>query len=845
MGAGFIRRYVSDPGLPTILEIEGVVIIDREPPEQTTGQGSGAVCLVAEFEDGPYGQPLELFSGLDFLQTFGSFGYSYDGVNAQNPCARSRNADAAITPEYWNGNGFIALSQKKFARLFCVRADTSVGAVSFTRLPSLSGNGNYSWALANGDTLIIFKTPTDIDTATFSGAAAVLTSATATYPTTFAGGESMNVTIDAGTPNQIGPVSIIFQAGDQSHAQVIARINATLGYTAASIASTTTLLTGRVLGNTGNVVVNSVSSGLVTTATGFSAASAAGTGNVGNLAQVSFNEVQSVITTASNVTAVDRDTNGNLRISETSGAELVITGGTAASKFGFPVNAVSREPDGVAFLYSTAGTFPTTFAGGETLTLGIDGQQNVTVVFQSSDTSQALAIARINAAFAKPVASSFTSTITKFVGQSNGGQIRIVAATALVLTALGITLGTTLSVGTLAGVILAGTRVRNSSGVEWVTTQSTAFTSSNSGPYSLRVRPGLDDGSIGSSAPNTVTVVPAPIPGAAFSVFNPLTIAAALIEGAIDAAYQTALDATISMTAVTVDTDLLISARQSNAIRVAGRLNALTASASTPEGRRFIMRPPLSTTTRAMAKSSTAQPGVGTYRAERVWYAFPGAHLVVPQIAALGTAGGAGFTADGGIDVGFDSFIASIASQIPPEENPGEETPFAQAVVGVEVNNPDVQKMTMDDYISFKASGIMALRIDSGTAIVQSGVSSVDPALHPAQAPASRQRFADFVTGSLATSANVDAKKPMTRSRRTAIFANIFNFLNTLKGNPGALNDNSRLMDFSIDTKNGNPQSALDAGAYRLIIAIKMNPDILDIILDCTIGTTVQITQTQ
>ena len=115
------------------------------------------------------------------------------------------------------------------------------------------------------------------------------------------------------------------------------------------------------------------------------------------------------------------------------------------------------------------------------------------------------------------------------------------------------------------------------------------------------------------------------------------------------------MSTTVSMTNVTAQTDLLISARQSNAIRVAGRLNALTASASLPQGRRFIMRPPLGTTTRAMAKSSTAQPGVGTYRAERVWYAYPGAHIVVPQIAAVGTQGGAGFTADGGIDVGFDA----------------------------------------------------------------------------------------------------------------------------------------------------------------------------------------------
>ena len=179
------------------------------------------------------------------------------------------------------------------------------------------------------------------------------------------------------------------------------------------------------------------------------------------------------------------------------------------------------------------------------------------------------------------------------------------------------------------------------------------------------------------------------------------------------------------------------------------------------------------------------------------------------------------------------------AADVPPSHD----TPFADAVLSVEVNNPDVQSMTLDDYVSFKANGIMALRVDSGTAIVQSGVTSVDPAQQPSLAPASRGRFSDFLTGSLATSANVDSKKPMTRSRRTAIFANVFNFLNELKS-PGD-EDNSRISDFSIDTKTGNPTTSIEAGAYRLIIAAQMNPDMLAIILDCTVGTTVQITQTQ
>ena len=45
-GSGFIRRYTSDPGTSTITEIEGVVIIEEQPPPIITGTGTGMVTIV-------------------------------------------------------------------------------------------------------------------------------------------------------------------------------------------------------------------------------------------------------------------------------------------------------------------------------------------------------------------------------------------------------------------------------------------------------------------------------------------------------------------------------------------------------------------------------------------------------------------------------------------------------------------------------------------------------------------------------------------------------------------------------------------------------------------------------
>lgn len=843
MSAGFTRRFTFDPGLAEILKIEGTVIIDREAPGNATGDTTGASCVVAEFEDGPYNTPIEIFGGSDQLSTFGGFGFTQDGLQSSNPCARARRADSAISPEYWNGNGFLAIARKTYPRLFLVRADTSVGAVNFTRTPFLLGNANFAWTLTAGATAVFKTAFGTTSTATFSAAAALLTTAAGSYPTGFTGGESFNITIDAGTPLQIGPLDVVMTAVEQTQVQVLARINAVLGYTCAVTSSATVFtMVGRILGNTGSVVINSVSGGTITSKLGLTAAqTATGTGNVANISQVSFAEVRNIIQAAMASSVVDRDSNGNLRVSHTTATELLYSTTSTADGLGIVEATAAQVPTGFAYLYSTAGTYPTTLAGTETLTLGFDGDQNVTVAFTTAgSTAQAAIITTINAAFTGFTAvAAASATILRFQGHTNGGQVRIVAGTASLLTALGLTLQTQIATTQQDTVIPAGTRVRTAAGLEWLTTQSTAAPFASVGPYSCRVRPSLDDGTAGSTALSTITTIADPVPLASFSVTNPLAINAALAESAIDAAYSAALATTLNPSAVTKDASFIVSARQSNACRSLTRQNAIDASVSL-KGRVAVIRPPLGTS-RAVAKSNSTQPGVGATRDGRVYYAYPAQSIFIQQIATRGTSGGAGFTSTGFVDLGADTAFASVAGLLPPEQNAGQETQFMTYVDSLEKGNPDVQNLQEPDYVSFKASGIVATRVADGTPIFQSDVTSYgDPTSSLADGP--RRRFADFAEDSLATISNRYSKKPMTAKRRSDVFGEFTAFCELLlsRGNE----DSQRIDGYKLDAKSGNPQAALDAGVFRIRTKIKMTPDMLDIVIDATIGRTVDVSAT-
>src|SRR6267378_1356343 len=241
--AAYIRRFLTDPGNAVLLNIESVNIIDIDPPQSIAGIGTGAVMINGEFEDGPFNLPLEVGSGTDLTNLFGGFGFNYGGVQGNYPCAVLRKADGALAGENWNGNGFIQLSGKRFARLFVCRVDTSVGTVQFTPLAYITGASAFRYVLAPGQILSLdlgsaAAAPGPVN-ATFTATAATVTSGAQTIPTLFAGGETVTLGFD-GQPN----FTVFFQAADQTQAQVIARINQFAGYAlAATVTGTTMSLT--------------------------------------------------------------------------------------------------------------------------------------------------------------------------------------------------------------------------------------------------------------------------------------------------------------------------------------------------------------------------------------------------------------------------------------------------------------------------------------------------------------------------------------------------------------------------------------------------------------------------
>lgn len=837
MAVGFIRRFTFDPGLEEITAIEGVVVIDREPPASLSGVGTGTACVVGEFENGPFELVTEVASGGDLLTTFGGFGYTYDGVQSNNPTARQRQSDGAAVPEYWNGNGFISLVNKQFRRLLIMRVDTSVGEVTFSRLASISGAPDFTFNLEPAQTVVVDLGAGGV-TATFNAAAATVDSVAGTYPSTFVGGESITFAID-GTQ-----YTAFFLAADQTQAQVVDRLNAAAGTAAFTLqGGGVTRLNGRQRGTGGSVQIVSVSSVLVTTATGFSAGvPVLGTGNVANIDQVTATEANTVISAAITGTRVDRDQASNIRITNTgapSGGSIMVLPATTATAFGWTTGQVASLPNGYAVITGGTMPVPTGFAGGETVTLGIDDEPNVVVTFAAGDQTTADVITKINAAFGFTFATLPAANKLRLTGRKNGGQVRVVAASSpTVLTELGLVVGATNAFVNVSGTIPAGTRVRNATGIEWVTMQDVAVPATSPPTLTARVRPALDNGTTASALAGAVTVFPFPIGLGSFSVVNLMPFAAALTEAQLDAKYTAAIARTIDVSGVGKQINLIWSARSSNAIRTTLRTNAVDASANGCFGRMAIIRPPLKTT-RAQAKSNVAQPGVGAYRDQRVVYAFPGAQTFVPQIALRGLSGGAGFTADGLIDTGFDSWGVSLLSQLPPEENPGQKTTFLNGITGIEAGNPDVHGMTINDYKAFRASGIFALNIDGGDVFAQSGITSVDPSQTPNLKNIARRRMADFIQDTLSNRLVSFVKQLSTRLRRALVIAEIDAFMRGLvsRDNPQL----QRIDGYLLDGKTANTPESLAVGVFRVILKVRTLSSLDVIVLDTTVGESVEI----
>jgi hypothetical protein len=356
--------------------------------------------------------------------------------------------------------------------------------------------------------------------------------------------------------------------------------------------------------------------------------------------------------------------------------------------------------------------------------------------------------------------------------------------------------------------------------------------------YAFDVPVGYPGAGAGTGAFTIVSVASAPSIGS-FAVSNPVAISPAMSDSQLDAAYANAIATTTNVNSVAKTANLIVSARQSNTVRSQLRANAIYASENGCYGRMAPVSPPLNTSPQ-VALSQTAAPGVGATSDQRVIYCYIGFNTFVPLIGQLGLAGGLGFTASGNVDVHSDTWMASICSQLNPEENPGQETTFTANVNGLETG-PNVQGFDINDYIAFKAAGIAAARIDDGVAIFQSGVTSVNPLTYPSLVRISRRRMADFIQDSIAVAAKAFGKKLSVQARRKALKGEIRSFLTGLlsKNNPGA----QRINGFTVDDSDGNSDVTLSEGMYRITVNVKTIASLDSIVVQTTVGEDVDVTE--
>lgn len=723
--SGFLRRFLDEPTIDVIKQIEGVIIIDNAPPDPATGAGSGTVLLVGEFEDGYFATDVaikgtaEVFGSDDFETKFGSFGYVYSNVVASNPCARRH------LQEFWNGNGWLKAYKMRARRILISRVDTSVGSVSFDPLAAIGG-GVGPWPVATGDTLGVTS---NIGTGSSTAIAATLATVAGSGAAfgTIVSGETFGVRIDNGPQ-----VNVQFGGADTTQAAVIARINSTLGYTAAVANGAQVDMVSLQRGTGAKVQLIQVTSGLLTKL-GWVAGSVAGTGNVANLNAVTVDEIVSIV----------------------NGTSALNTNQVKAQK----------AADGSLRIYNNV----------------------------------AASVSTIRVDAAGPLAAKLgISPIDTVVS----------------------------AVGHAGGVIPAGTRVRSSStAADFVTMQTLTIPAAAAGPYSVKVRHALDDGTGLTSAAGTLTQLIDNVGWAVLTVNNASAVTAALTEVQLDAAYVAALDRTLDESGPARDANYLLIARRSDAVVRAGKANALKATACGMYARKFITGDPIGTPT------SQILANVALYRDDRVFYTGKALRVRVDSIAVRGEAGGLGFTADGVISVRPDGPLTTICAMLPPEENPGQQTGLIDDFFEVDTGG---EPLTIDHYTAFKAGGVEVPRADRISGMVfQSGVTS---SLVSGRTTAARRKFADYVQDTLAEISAPYVKRLAKQTRRDRLRTEIETFLGGLKsdGNPEA----ARLVGYNVDdgVNAGNTPAITAQGIFYINTVVRSLPSMDNIVHRTNIG---------
>lgn len=838
---GIFRYFSAEPTRTVLSAIEGVNFIERLPPQVTTGVGFGTVCLVGEFEDGPYDTPTEVFTTTDMAQTFGLFGHVHDGKPYSNPVAQRSGGD-----EHWNGNGWMYLYGMRFTRTILVRAKVSSGQVRFLRRACLEATLKGPFDLEPADEGAFEIDGGAVGPATVAATAGQIDASGGIYPTTFVGGEKVRFLDERGVIR-----TVTFKATDQTEADVIAAINAQLGYTAASDNGGQLRLVSRIRGRTGYIKIVDASAASVLTQLGLTTTDTAEvdrvTVNVAAAGVYTFTVTvwyQGVLTVytasfnrnaAQTITQIrdglitDFNTDNPLApvtLSANATDKIDITSDVAGVGI---VTAVTSTPNPGDFTASNVTANSTSFG------LGTGNVDNVDKVTSAELAVIFSAISGVSATVLQAGYLRICNTATPETGT-------IEATSGAVWTALGITTGTVVYANNSKKTIIpAGTRTLDTNGTVWVTLKKYT-TDAGGGPFDLDVRPSQDDDTAPTALSGTATTLVDELEYS-FAVTNPSALTRPSASQ-IDSAYANAIASTIDSSGVSKDIDIIFSARSSQAIMEYIKANVAQANVEEHNIRAGIVSPPLGTTKSNAQTSATI--GAPAFRVQEICYVATGFTQRIPEIAQVGAAGGIAFTDTGVIQLRGDKCYASVRSILPPEQNAGQELPRTVygrqlPVLGMEYQyNKEYGGTPLQsaDYIAFKAAGCIAGKIERNAgATFQSDVTSVDPASDSVKASAARMFFLHFFANSMRTLLSPYVKALGTPSLRRGLIAAVESFLDTLKSedNPQL----QRILDY--DVRDDTTPALAEIGQFDLAVDIRMIPAALNINVRGAVGETVQI----
>lgn len=314
----------------------------------------------------------------------------------------------------------------------------------------------------------------------------------------------------------------------------------------------------------------------------------------------------------------------------------------------------------------------------------------------------------------------------------------------------------------------------------------------------------------------------------------------AVSDALIDALYVLAIDALMTDDLPGREVNILVAARHSATIRAKVKSHVLSASTQ-GVGRIGIVSPQLTTLSVANAIAD-ADPGVGAYRTERIFYAWPGMQTFVPEAANYSMKGADGFPyTTGMLDTHGDMWLASLLSNLPPERNPGQASaPVPEIMAPILGFQRGVSGLMIGDYIQLRDKGVVAMRIDKTAGpIFQSGITS---SLVSGEKNINRRRMADFIEDSLAQRLVQFAKQPLTNALKDSMLTEVDAFLALLlsPNNPPA----QRISGYVLDDVGGNTPDLEARGIWVLIARVRTLATADFIVIQVEAGEGVNVTAT-